>query len=131
MRLIIVAAVVLASVLFGTGIASADGSSPYHLQQVGWTCVNVPDNIPIPNFVQGVHCFPPPLFDRFRTKVVIMLVFDTHDLNAQEARVLGTEIAMPADRYHGQPCPQNSLEEFLTAPGLPLVRTCHHFDSTP
>ncbi len=136
MRLIIVAAVLLATILLGTGVASADGSSPYHLQQIGWTCANVPNTL-LPDgrvLVQGVHCFPPPLSPRTGSigqTAGMALVFDTTDPNAQEASVKGMEILIPADRYHGEPCPQNGLEEYLstTLPNGAPVRTCHHFYS--
>jgi len=39
-------------------------------------------------------------------------IFDTEDPTAEDADFVGTEILIRADWYHGQPCPQDGLEEY-------------------
>jgi hypothetical protein len=115
-------------VLFGValpGVAAARGPSPAQLQRAGWTCINA-----MPQ--QWAHCFPPGAFRSDATLSV--LVFDTQDLMATDADLLGTELLLRADLYAGQPCTQDGGGEYELLPsfasGLPAdYRICHHFDT--
>ena len=119
MRVIIAAAVVVmfAIAVYGTGAASAHGTSPAKLTAAGWTCFDVPG--------LGVHCQPPG--DGASGATLTFQVFDTSDPSATHAPFKGTELLISTDLYHGQPCPQEGLDEYvdLSGEGLPYF-ACHH-----
>jgi hypothetical protein len=116
---IAVAAIAMfASALFvGAGSASAHGTSPAKLTAAGWNCFDVPG--------LGVHCQPPG--DGASGATLTFLVFDTSDPSATHAPFTGTELLISTGLYHGQPCPQEGLDEYvdLSGGGLPYF-ACHH-----
>ncbi|HJR96157.1 MAG TPA: hypothetical protein VJ807_12055 [Gaiellaceae bacterium] len=92
-----------------TGLAAAGvqakGVSPAQLQRAGWSCVNPAGAFPAnPN----VHCFPPGQLGGViagTAATALLLTFETPDVNAEEAPLLGTERMIRADLFHNQPCP--------------------------
>lgn len=52
-------------------------------------------------------------------------VYDTQDPTAEQAPFLGTEILIREGLYHGQPCPQEGLEEYELLPNG--YYACHHY----
>jgi len=119
MRLFIaaVAVVMFAIAVSGTGSASAHGTSPAKLAAAGWNCFDVPG--------LGVHCQPPG--DGASGATLVFLVFDTSDPSATHARFKGTELLISTGLYHGQPCPQEGVDDYtdLSGGGLPYF-ACHH-----
>jgi hypothetical protein len=123
MRATIVAVVVVAIVavaLTGTSIASAHGNSPAKRTAAGWDCFDVPG--------LGVHCTPPGT--NASSATITLQVFDTSDPSSTHAPMESTEVLIRADLYHGQPCPQEGLDEYegLDLFGDPAVDyyACHH-----
>lgn len=112
--IVLSAAVALAS---WPGTTSAHGLSPAQLPK-GWTCFDVPG--------LGVHCQPPG--DSASSATLNLLVFDTSDPGATDARFVGTELLISADLYNGQPCPQEDLVHYvdLSGEGLPYF-ACHRY----
>jgi hypothetical protein len=96
------AGVVASALLSG---ANAKGVGPAGLQRAGWSCVNPVAAFPAnPN----VHCFPPGKLEGVVAGTVattLLVTFATSDLNAEEARLLGTERMIRADLFNNQPCP--------------------------
>lgn len=106
-----------------------NGMSPATLGQADWDCLFV---------VHAVHCAPPGGLVSIATKTaetLTVLVFDTTDPGAEDARYLGTEVNIRADLFHGQPCPTDPPSEqytYLGPGGLNLgfdYYACHRFDS--
>lgn len=124
MKSLVPLALTLAMFLAPVWVGSADarGNSPAKLARAGWLCVNAGPNA-------LVHCFPPGAFQS--TASVSVKVFDTTDVESDDAHFLGTELLIRADLYEGQPCAQNGGEyELLPASvtGLPAdYRACHHY----
>jgi hypothetical protein len=128
-RLLVPGAVVVGAVMLiaatmasGTGVAEAQGNSPAKRVAAGWFCFDVPD--------LGVHCVPPG--SGASSASIPVQIFDTSDPGDSDAPFLGTEILIRADLYHGQPCPQEGLEEYfdLSGEGLPYF-ACHRYDTSP
>jgi hypothetical protein len=123
----IVGAVLLmaAAMTSGAGVAEAHGVSPAKLNRAGWDCDNI---VPL-----GVHCFSPG--SGASSASISVLVFDTTDEGATVAPFLGAEILIRADLYHGQPCPQDDLDEYhgLDLFGGPAIDyyACHFYDTSP
>lgn len=121
MRFFIAAAVavvvMVAIAAYGAGSASAHGNSPAKLATAGWNCFDVPG--------LGVHCQPPG--DGASAATLTFLVFDTSDPIATHAPFMGTELLIGTDLYHGQPCPQEGVDDYtdLSGEGLPYF-ACHH-----
>ena len=120
MRIVIAIAVVVmfATAVFGAGSASARGPSPAQLGRAGWTCFDVPG--------LGVHCQSPGA-DASSATIPLLYFFDTTDPNDPDAELTGTELLISTDLYHGQPCPQEGLDDYtdLSGGGLPYF-ACHH-----
>jgi hypothetical protein len=117
--------------LFGVPMgAMARGISPAQLTKAGWTCI-----LPPPEFNPNVHCLPSDQLAGVASgeaRVVISLAFATDDLNATEARLLGTERMIRADVFAGQPCPTDppSLGYSWLYPRFGWdYYICHTFDS--
>jgi hypothetical protein len=120
-----IAAILLIAASFASSETLARGSSPAQLARAGWTCINAgPDDF--------VHCFPPGAFKSDETLAV--RVFETTDVDAEDAHFLGTELLIRDDVYQGQPCPQNGEEyELLPASVTGLqadYRACHHYSTS-
>jgi len=118
-RLIVSLLAAIAITTATVGSVSAQGPQPGRLGEHGWTCF----------FVEGlgVHCAPPgvgfaPPIER---PTPLLYWFDTgpEDVTATDADFSGTEMLLPYDRYHGQPCPQGGLEEWAD---IGIARACHH-----
>jgi hypothetical protein len=101
------------------GVASANGPQPGHLEDHGWTCLDVPD--------LGVHCAPPGRTFAPPAPVEeptpLLYWFETTDPSDTDADFTGTEMLLPFARYHGQPCPQEGLDEWMD---IGIARACHH-----
>jgi hypothetical protein len=127
-RKTLVVSFVLVLVLAATAVvAQAGGNSPAHLGEKGWNCFD-PDG---PGNPLGVHCMPPGAAASSASMSV--KVYDTEDVAATDAEFEGTEILIRADLYHGQPCPQDGLEEYegldLNMDGNVDYFACHHYDT--
>ncbi len=99
-RLVMIVAVVIATV--AATAAQAQGSSPAQLTRAGWTCF-----LP-PPFNPKIHCAPPKQLQGVISGTAIhatFLVFDTNDVNSENAPFVGTERLIRGDHFHGQPCP--------------------------
>jgi hypothetical protein len=117
----VVVLAVAAVAVSGMGSASAHGVSPARLTNAGWTCFNVPD--------LGVHCASPG--NEASSASMSLLVFeDTSDPTDNHAALTSTEILLRADLYHGQPCPQEGVDEYhsldLDGDGEVDHFACHH-----
>jgi hypothetical protein len=109
---------------------SAQGLGPAQLQKAGWDCI-----LPPPEFNPYVHCFPPGELAGVISGdavLVMTLTFETSDLGATSAPILGTERMIRADRFHGQPCPTDP-PSFAYSWLFPRFGwdyyICHTFDS--
>jgi hypothetical protein len=103
----VVTIVGLAGLLAGITVSGvqASGVSPAQLQRAGWSCVNPAFAFPAN---ANVHCFPPGKLEGVvagTAATALLLTFATPDVNAEEARLLGTERMIRADLFHNQPCP--------------------------
>ena len=123
-KVTVVAATIVAATLLVVGaanVASARGPSPATLTTAGWACFNVPG--------LGVHCQPPGS-DASSATISFLYFFDTTDPGDTDADLTGTETLIRADLYHGQPCPQEGLDQWtgLDLFGGPDVDyyACHH-----
>ena len=98
--------------LFG-GTTTAGGLTSEQLARAGYTCIPAGPN-------DWIHCF---LARKFPKPSVPVKVFSTDGME-----FLGTELLLRADKYHGQPCPQDGLDIWdpLAVPGY---LACHHFDT--
>ena len=121
----IVGAVLLmaAAMTSGAGVAEAHGNSPAKRVNAGWNCINIE---PL-----GVHCFPPG--SGASSASIPVQVFDTDNPLATNVTFLGTEILIRADLYHGQPCPQEGLDEYEgpIPVGPDDYFACHRYDTSP
>ncbi len=129
MRRIAIAASLLTA-LMGLAVrpASAGGVNPAQLQKAGWDCI-----IPLPG--DDVHCSTPGALGEVlagTANTATFLVFDTQDLQSNDAPLLGTELIVRNDRFHGQPCPTDPPSKQYTYL-LPLLAldywACHRYDS--
>ena len=87
------------------GVAAAQGVSPAQLQRAGWSCVNPAGAFPAN---ANVHCFPRGKLQGViagTAETTLLMTFATPDVNAEEARLLGTERMIRADLFRNQPCP--------------------------
>ncbi len=110
------AAVMALAMALSAGIVAAQAPGPAQLVQRGWTCFDVSGPL-------GVHCQPPGADASDAT--IPLKVYDTQDPTAEQAPFLGTEILIREDLYHGQPCPQEGLEEYELLPNG--YYACHHY----
>lgn len=118
--------------LAGLPAAAANGGpGPAALVDAGWTCFNPPVS-----FNRYVHCAPPDTFESAVEKgqpSIRLLTFNTFDVGARDAELLGTERMIRADLYAGQPCPTdppNTGYTYLNSDPFYLdYFICHTFDS--
>ncbi len=120
----IVGAVLLvaAAMTSGAGVADAQGVSPAKLNRAGWNCDNSPGL---------VHCFTPG--SGASSASISVLVFNTTDEGATDAPLLGAEILIREDLYHGQPCPAGGLNEYdgpIPVGGANYF-ACHFYETSP
>ena len=81
--------------LANAGPAEAGGVGPKDLSQAGWTCFQPP-----PEFNPYIHCAPPGQLERIvsgEARSGMFITFDTTDLDAEEAGILGTERMIRGD----------------------------------
>jgi len=99
------------------GSVSAGGPQPGHLGDHGWTC------FPVEGL--GVHCAPPgrEWAPPVEAATPLLYWFETMDPTDTEADFSGTEMLLPHALYHGQPCPQEELDDWAD---LGIARACHH-----
>jgi len=120
-------AVVIAAV--AATAAQAQGSSPAQLTRAGWSCF-----LP-PPFNPKVHCAPPKQLQGVisgRAVSAMFVVFDTDDVNSENASFVGTERLIRGDHFHGQPCPTDppSYQYSWLFPRFQWdYYICHTFDS--
>jgi len=120
-------AVVIAAV--AATAAQAQGSSPAQLTRAGWSCF-----LP-PPFNPKVHCAPPKQLQGVisgRAVSAMFVVFDTDDVNSENASFVGTERLIRGDHFHGQPCPTDppSYQYSWLFPRFGWdYYICHTFDS--
>jgi hypothetical protein len=100
---------IVALVLLGVGAtltagsAEAGGMGPADLTKAGWSCFQPPAD-----FNPYIHCAPPGQLEGIvsgEARSGMFVAFQTTDLNAESAPLLGTERMIRGDLYHGQPCP--------------------------
>ena len=126
-RLVMLVAVVIAAV--AATAAQAQGSSPAQLTRAGWSCF-----LP-PPFNPKVHCAPPKQLQGVisgRAVSAMFVVFDTDDVNSENASFVGTERLIRGDHFHGQPCPTDppSYQYSWLFPRFGWdYYICHTFDS--
>jgi hypothetical protein len=126
-----VAASALGLAGFAGPAAAQSGLGPAALADAGWTCFKPPVS-----FNRYVHCAPP---DTFESAVqnglpsIRLLTFNTFDVSALDAELLGTERMIRADLYAGQPCPTDPPSvgyTYLNVDPFYLdYYICHTFDS--
>jgi hypothetical protein len=83
--------------------AAAQGAGPAGLARAGWTCFQPP-----PEFNPYIHCAPPGQFEAIvsgEARAAMFIAFETTDIDAESAPLLGTERLIRGDLYNGQPCP--------------------------
>ncbi len=103
--IIVVAAVVMFAIAAsGVGSASAHGTSPAKLTAAGWECFLEEEDL-------MVICFPSGDDASFAS--LTALVFDTTDIAATDAPLVGMDVFLRSDLYHGQPCPQFGLDNWI------------------
>ncbi len=123
MRVFIAAAaiVMFASAVSGVGSASAHGTSPAKLTAAGWECFLEEEDL-------MVICFP--LGDDASFASFSALIFDTTDLAATDAPLVGQDLFLRADLYHGQPCRLFGAEDYFPldfdGDGAPDFFVCPH-----
>ena len=101
----LIATIAVATIFMpGTGVVSAHGNSPDKLTAAGWECFLEEEDL-------MVICFPPR--DFASSASLTALVFDTTDVAATDAPLVGTDHFLRADLYHGQPCPQFGAEDYF------------------
>ena len=102
---IAVAAIVMFAIaVTGVGSASAHGPSPAQLTAAGWNCFLEEEDL-------MVICAPPGAFTSSAS--FIQLIFDTDDVTATDAPLIGMDVFLRSDLYHGQPCPQFGLDNWI------------------
>ncbi len=121
LALFIAAIAVVTAVVAGVGAVSAHGNSPAKLTAAGWECFLEEED-------QMVICFP--LGDDASFASFSALIFDTSDLAATDAPLVGQDLFLRADLYHGQPCRLFGAEDYLPldfdADGTPDFFVCPH-----
>lgn len=110
----IVASLIITLCLFGT-TTTAGGLTSAQLERAGYTCGPAGPN-------DWIHCFLARKFQSGQPSVPVK-VFSTDGME-----FLGTEQLLRADKFRGQPCPQEGLDIWdpLAVPGY---LACHHFDT--
>ena len=120
MRRITVTIVAVLLVALMAHPVAARGNGPAQLAKAGWLCLSFGS--------LGVHCMPPGAF--VSSETVNARVFDTLDPNASDAPYLGTALFVRADLYHGQPCPQMGMDQYIpldfTGDGVTDYYGCWH-----
>jgi hypothetical protein len=115
-RILKLTLVAAALTLLIAGPASAGGVNPAQLQRAGWECFDVPG--------LGVHCSPPgSALDGSRIAMPLLYFIGTTNPGDTDAKLTGTEMLLAPGAYHGQPCPQEGLDEWHD---LGFARACHH-----
>ena len=110
--------------------AAARGVNPVQLTTTGWDCF-----LPPPQFNPKIHCAPPGQLERIVSGEAVsgmFLAFDTDDIDAEDAALLGSERLIRADKFRGQPCPTDppSYEYSSLFPRFGWnYYICHTFDS--
>ena len=106
-----------------SGVAYAGGGhTASQLERAGWACEQAGPNL-------WVHCLKPG-FDPTSPSLIVKV------FSMDGSTFLGTELLLRDDLYHGQPCPQDNLEEYALLPAAPdgpfpvAYRACHHFDTS-
>lgn len=104
--------VIITLCLFGS-TTTAGGLTADQLARAGYTCIPAGPN-------DWIHCF---LGRKFGQPSVPVKVFSEDGME-----FLGTEQLLRADKYRGQPCPQDGLDIWdpLAVEGY---LACHHFDT--
>jgi hypothetical protein len=129
-RLLMIAGIVGVAVAAGTTTAAAQGVSPAQFTRAGWTCFNGPAS-----FNPLVHCARPGELETIlsgEAATATFLTFDTIDVTATDARLLGTERIIRGDLFQGQPCPTDppTFQYGYLGPLLGWdYYICHTFDS--
>lgn len=118
-RLLVSVLAAAALTVASLGSVSAQGPQPGRLGEHGWTCFFVGG--------LGVHCAPPgvgwaPPVER-ATPLLYWFESDEEDVTATDLDFTGTEMLLPRTQYHGQPCPQEGLDEWAD---IGIARACHH-----
>ena len=112
------------------GSAEAGGVGPADLDRAGWTCFQPPVE-----FNPYIHCAPPGQLERIvsgEARSGMFITFETTDLDAEQAPILGTERMIRGDLYRGQPCPTDppTYEYGWLYPRFQWdYYICHTFDS--
>jgi hypothetical protein len=104
-RFMILVTALSAAAAASVAATPAKGVSPAQLQRANWSCVNPAAAFP---GNPKVHCFPPNQLEQVvagTAATAHILAFDTPDVNAEQAALLGTERMIRADLFHDQPCP--------------------------
>ncbi len=96
--------VMVTTMVSDTGVASAQGNSPAKLTAAGWECFLEEEDL-------MVICFPPGDDASFAS--LSALIFDTTDLAATDAPLVGQDLFLRADLYHGQPCRLFGAEDYF------------------
>ncbi|MGH2610108.1 MAG: hypothetical protein ACRDHF_13595 [Tepidiformaceae bacterium] len=110
--------------------ARAQGAGPAGLADAGWDCFQPP-----PDFNPYIHCAPPGQLERIisgEARSAMFITFETTDLDAESAPLLGTERLIRSDLYHGQPCPTDppTYQYSSLEPRFGWnYHICHTFDS--
>ena len=131
-RLVPIAVAALATLAVGApGSSASSGPSPAQLQLAGWTCFNPPVDVN-----RYVHCAPPGTWEATVTRhtpSARLMTFDTFDVDATDASLLGTERMIRSDLYAGQPCPTDPPSGEYTSLDIDPFNLdyliCHTFDS--
>ncbi|HEX6031766.1 MAG TPA: hypothetical protein VFY90_10070 [Tepidiformaceae bacterium] len=132
MRALILVALVVATLGVASKVTStrAGGVGPADLADAGWTCFQPP-----PDFNPYIHCAPPGQLEGITSgeaRSGMFVTFETTDINADSAPLLGTERMIRGDLYHGQPCPTDppTYEYGWLYPRFGWdYYICHTFDS--
>ena len=105
MVIALVATLAMATAMISdTGVVSAHGNSPARLTAAGWECFLEEEDV-------MVICAPPGAFTSSAS--FIQLIFDTDDVTATDAPLIGMDVFLRSDLYHGQPCPQFGLDNWI------------------
>jgi len=130
MKRLMLAFLVAIAAALPAAATGAQGLGPAQLSRAGWDCLQPP-----PDFNPFIHCAPPGKLAGIisgEATLVTMLTFETTDLAAESAPLLGTERMIRADLFHGQPCPTDppSFEYSWLFPRFGWdYYICHTFDS--
>ncbi len=102
---LIVTLAVATTMASDTGVVSAHGNSPAKLAAAGWECFLEEED-------QMVICSPPGAFTSSASFTA--LIFDTADVAATDAPLVGLDVFLRSDLYHGEPCPQFGLDDWIS-----------------